>query len=133
MDAYSRALVMFAHGALRSRRSVEAFCFGTRLTRVTHALAAADPRPYPGTPALLARLSRRRSPMDVEPIKSTRIYEEIVRQVKQLIAEGKLKSGDRLPPERDLAEKFMVSRTSVREALRALQSGTTTGKVVVQL
>jgi len=60
--------------------------------------------------------------MDVEPIKSTRIYEEIVRQVKQLIAEGKLKSGDRLPPERDLADKFMVSRTSVREALRALQS-----------
>ncbi len=65
--------------------------------------------------------TRRRS-MDIEPVKSTRIYEEIVRQVKQLIAEGKLKSGDQLPPERDLAEKFMVSRTSVREALRALQS-----------
>jgi GntR family transcriptional repressor for pyruvate dehydrogenase complex len=60
--------------------------------------------------------------MELEPVKSTRIYEEIVRQVKQLIAEGRLKSGDRLPPERDLAEKFMVSRTSVREALRALQS-----------
>jgi len=60
--------------------------------------------------------------MEIEPVKSTRIYEEIVRQVKQLIAEGKLKSGDQLPPERDLAEKFMVSRTSVREALRALQS-----------
>src|SRR3989475_331886 len=60
--------------------------------------------------------------IELEPIKSTRIYEEIVRQVKQLIGEGKLKSGDRLPPERDLAEKFMVSRTSVREALRALQS-----------
>jgi GntR family transcriptional repressor for pyruvate dehydrogenase complex len=58
----------------------------------------------------------------LEPVKSTRIYEEIVRQVKQLIGEGRLKSGDRLPPERDLAEKFMVSRTSVREALRALQS-----------
>ena len=58
----------------------------------------------------------------VEPIKSARIYEEIVRQVKQLIAEGRLKSGDRLPPERDLAEKFVVSRTSVREALRALES-----------
>ncbi len=42
MDAYSRALVMFAHGALRSGRRVEAFCFGTRLTRVTRALAAAD-------------------------------------------------------------------------------------------
>ncbi len=60
--------------------------------------------------------------MDIEPVKSTRIYEEIVRQVKQLIADGKLKSGDQLPPERDLAEKFVVSRTSVREALRALQS-----------
>jgi GntR family transcriptional repressor for pyruvate dehydrogenase complex len=58
----------------------------------------------------------------VEPIKSTRIYEEIVRQVRQLITEGRLKSGDQLPPERELAEKFMVSRTSVREALRALQS-----------
>ena len=59
---------------------------------------------------------------DVEPIKSTRIYEEIVRQVKALISEGRLKSGDQLPPERDLAERFKVSRTSVREALRALES-----------
>jgi GntR family transcriptional regulator, transcriptional repressor for pyruvate dehydrogenase complex len=56
------------------------------------------------------------------PIKSTRIYEEIVRQIKAMIGEGRLKSGDQLPPERDLAEKFLVSRTSVREALRALES-----------
>src|SRR3989449_9716108 len=60
--------------------------------------------------------------IELGPIKSTRIYEEIVRQVKLLIAEGRLKSGDQLPPERDLAEKFVVSRTSVREALRALES-----------
>jgi GntR family transcriptional repressor for pyruvate dehydrogenase complex len=60
--------------------------------------------------------------VDIAPIKSTRIYEEIIRQVKQMIAEGRLKRGDRLPPERDLAEKFVVSRTSVREALRALES-----------
>jgi GntR family transcriptional repressor for pyruvate dehydrogenase complex len=59
---------------------------------------------------------------DVAPIRSTRIYEAIVRQVKQMIGEGRLKSGDRLPPERDLAEQFVVSRTSVREALRALES-----------
>jgi GntR family transcriptional repressor for pyruvate dehydrogenase complex len=59
---------------------------------------------------------------NVQPIRSTRIYEEIVRQVKQMIAEGRLTSGDQLPPERDLAEKFVVSRTSVREALRALES-----------
>lgn len=60
--------------------------------------------------------------MGIEPIKSTRIYEEIVRQIKLMIGEGRLKSGDQLPPERDLAEKFVVSRTSVREALRALES-----------
>ena len=71
--------------------------------------------------------SRERSPrtgseVSIAPVKSTRIYEEIIRQVKGMIAEGRLKSGDRLPPERDLAEKFLVSRTSVREALRALES-----------
>ncbi len=60
--------------------------------------------------------------MSIEPIKSTRIYEEIVRQIKTMISEGRLNSGDQLPPERDLAEKFVVSRTSVREALRALES-----------
>jgi len=60
--------------------------------------------------------------MDIEPVKSVRIYEDIVRQVRALIADGQLKSGDRLPPERDLAERFRVSRTSVREALRSLQS-----------
>jgi GntR family transcriptional repressor for pyruvate dehydrogenase complex len=60
--------------------------------------------------------------MGIEPIKSTRIYEEIVRQIKAMIGEGRLKSGDQLPPERDLADKFVVSRTSVREALRALES-----------
>src|ERR1051325_2365458 len=64
----------------------------------------------------------RRKPVDIAPVKSTRIYEEIVRQIKAMIAEGRLKSGDQLPPERDLAEKFLVSRTSVREALRALES-----------
>ena len=45
-----------------------------------------------------------------------------MRQIRGLIADGQLKSGDRLPPERDLAERFRVSRTSVREALRALES-----------
>jgi GntR family transcriptional repressor for pyruvate dehydrogenase complex len=75
----------------------------------------------------MAEETRRRGPggdeaMSIAPIKSTRIYQEIVRQVKAMIAEGRLKSGDQLPPERDLAEKFVVSRTSVREALRALES-----------
>ena len=70
-------------------------------------------------------MTRRRSDVDwpsLEPVRSTRIYEEIVRQIRILIADGHLKSGDRLPPERDLAERFRVSRTSVREAMRALES-----------
>jgi GntR family transcriptional repressor for pyruvate dehydrogenase complex len=59
---------------------------------------------------------------NIEPVKSTRIYAEIVRQIRSLVSDGRLKSGDRLPPERELAEQFRVSRTSVREALRALES-----------
>jgi GntR family transcriptional repressor for pyruvate dehydrogenase complex len=67
--------------------------------------------------------ARRTGPgVTIGPVKSTRIYEQIVGQVRTLIAEGRLKSGDRLPPERELAETLMVSRPSVREALRALQS-----------
>ena len=42
MADYSRALVMFAHAALHADSRWEAFCFGTRLTRATKALAAAD-------------------------------------------------------------------------------------------
>jgi uncharacterized protein with von Willebrand factor type A (vWA) domain len=42
MTDYSRALVVFAHAALRADRTWEAFCFGTRLTRLTRALAAPD-------------------------------------------------------------------------------------------
>jgi hypothetical protein len=43
MQAYSRPLLLFAHAALRADSRWEAFCFGTRLTRVTRALATRDP------------------------------------------------------------------------------------------
>ncbi len=43
MSDYSRGLLMFAHAALRSNSRWEAFCFGTRLTKLTGALAARDP------------------------------------------------------------------------------------------
>lgn len=43
MSDYSRALLVLAHAALRADRRWEAFCFGTRLTRVTRALAASNP------------------------------------------------------------------------------------------
>jgi GntR family transcriptional repressor for pyruvate dehydrogenase complex len=57
----------------------------------------------------------------LEPVRRSRIYEHIVGQIQALISDGKLKPGDQLPPERTLAETFKVSRTSVREALRALE------------
>lgn len=60
--------------------------------------------------------------VEIVPVRSRRLYQEIVRQVKAMIADGRVKNGDRLPPERELAQKFLVSRTSVREALRALET-----------
>jgi GntR family transcriptional repressor for pyruvate dehydrogenase complex len=55
-------------------------------------------------------------------IKKTRIHEEVFDQIHELIRDGRFKAGDQLPSERELAETFKVSRTSVREALRALES-----------
>ena len=47
--------------------------------------------------------------------------EKIIRQIHSLITSGQLKPGDRLPPERKLAEKLGVGRTSVRDAIRKLE------------
>jgi GntR family transcriptional repressor for pyruvate dehydrogenase complex len=58
---------------------------------------------------------------ELEPIRRTKVYEEVADRIRRLIAEGRLKAGDRLPPERELAERFGVSRTSVRDAIRALE------------
>lgn len=58
----------------------------------------------------------------LEPLKKTRLYEEIVKQLTGLIEEGKLQPGDKLPPERQLAEELHVSRTAIREALRSMES-----------
>jgi GntR family transcriptional regulator, transcriptional repressor for pyruvate dehydrogenase complex len=55
-------------------------------------------------------------------IKKIRIHEEVVTQIHDLIREGKLKAGDQLPSERELSETFKISRTSVREALRTLET-----------
>src|SRR5205085_7203312 len=43
MSPYARGLLVFAHAALRADPRWEAFCFGTRLTRLTRALATTDP------------------------------------------------------------------------------------------
>lgn len=59
--------------------------------------------------------------MFLKPIKTKKIYEQIVDQIGKLVAEGQLKPGDRLPSERELVERFQVSRASIREAISALE------------
>jgi len=53
-------------------------------------------------------------------VASGRLSRQVVSQFQQLMREGVLGSGDKLPAERELAEQFNVSRNSVREALREL-------------
>ncbi len=56
-----------------------------------------------------------------QPVQSERLYERIANQIEQRIAMGDLKVGDQLPTELDLAKQFGVSRTAVREAVKALR------------
>src|SRR5437016_11346795 len=53
-------------------------------------------------------------------VQSSRLYEQIVQQIEDSILKGTLKTGDQLPAERELAQQFGVSRTAVREAVKAL-------------
>ena len=50
--------------------------------------------------------------------KEKKLYEEVVRQIRDLIETGRLKEGDRLPSEAGLAERMGLSRATVREGLR---------------
>ena len=56
----------------------------------------------------------------LEPIKTEKLYNVIMRRITDLIREQKLEFGDRLPPERELAVALSVSRASVRQAITAL-------------
>lgn len=50
-----------------------------------------------------------------------KLYQEVLIKINELIEVDRLKVGDRLPSERELAERLRVGRSSVREALRALE------------
>lgn len=54
-------------------------------------------------------------------VRSSRLYEQIVQQIEESILSGALNPGDQLPAERELANRFGVSRTAVREAVKALR------------
>ncbi|ADL13308.1 FadR/GntR family transcriptional regulator [Acetohalobium arabaticum] len=56
-----------------------------------------------------------------KPIKNKRIYQQIIEQVRELIADGTLEPGDKLMSERAMAEKLDVSRASIREAFSVLE------------
>ncbi|MBG0830256.1 FadR family transcriptional regulator [Planomonospora sp. ID67723] len=60
--------------------------------------------------------------MDWQPVKKKRTFEEVLAQIERRITEDGLTPGDRLPGERQLAEQLHVSRASVREALRVLET-----------
>ncbi len=59
--------------------------------------------------------------VELETIQRTKVYEEVAAQLERRILEGALRPGDKLPPERELAERFDVSRSAVREAIRSLE------------
>ena len=58
--------------------------------------------------------------MDVGMVRQRRLADDIVAQLETMILEGTLKAGERLPAERVLAERFGVSRPSLREAIQKL-------------
>ena len=57
----------------------------------------------------------------VRAVRRAPLFEQVMVQLAQLIRRGRLRPGDRLPPERELARRLHVSRATVREALRVMQ------------
>ncbi len=61
------------------------------------------------------------APVTFRPIRTRRAFEEICERIREQLALGVLKPGDKLPPERELAQQLGVSRNVLREALRSLE------------
>lgn len=58
----------------------------------------------------------------ISPIKKTRVAEEVADRIRVLMLDGTFPPGEPLPSERHLAERFGVSRGSIRDALRTLET-----------
>lgn len=59
--------------------------------------------------------------MDIEKVRQKTVVEQVMTKIKELIASGQFKAGDRLPSEHDLAESFGVGRSTIREAMKIFQ------------
>jgi len=59
--------------------------------------------------------------VEIEAVHKTKIYKTVAEQLQRKIRDGVIKAGDWLPPERELAEMFHVSRSSLRDAIRNLE------------
>jgi GntR family transcriptional regulator, transcriptional repressor for pyruvate dehydrogenase complex len=55
-------------------------------------------------------------------VTNKKVYEHVIEQIQNMVLNGSLQNGDKLPSERDLSEKMEVSRTSIREAIRVLET-----------
>lgn len=62
------------------------------------------------------------NPIAFTPVKTVKAYERVVEQIESAISKRELRPGDRLPSERELMLTFEVSRSTIREALRVLES-----------
>jgi GntR family transcriptional repressor for pyruvate dehydrogenase complex len=58
---------------------------------------------------------------DFAPVRTERTFEIIANKVRDQIRDGKLRTGDKLPPEREMAQQLGTSRNALREALRSLE------------
>lgn len=66
-------------------------------------------------------MARHGRPIPFRPPQRRRIHEEVGDQLRDAILDGRFRAGQKLPPERELAEEFQVNRTSVREAIKMLE------------
>jgi len=86
---------------------------------MTNGMPAREARPAISEELAKSLLKSGAAHVEVEP--RSYAYAEIALQIRRLIEQGRLRPGDRLPPERDVAAVLGVSRTSVRDAIRVLE------------
>jgi DNA-binding FadR family transcriptional regulator len=60
--------------------------------------------------------------VQLTPLRTPPLKEQVIHELVRLIDEGALKPGDRIPTERELSEQLVVSRSTVREAVQFLQA-----------